>query len=48
MKTTIAGIQASIDSGFPLLLGEAMKDGQEAVDDLTRLTFEALKLLPAA
>jgi hypothetical protein len=47
-QATRAEIQASIDGGFPLLLGEAMKDGQEAVDDLTRRTFEALKLLPAA
>lgn len=46
-QATRAEITASIDSGFPLLLGEAMKQGQESVDDLTRLTFEALKLAPA-
>jgi hypothetical protein len=47
-QATRAEIQASIDSGFPILLGEAMKDGQEAVDELTRLAHKALQLLPAA
>lgn len=47
-QATRAEIQASIDSGFPILLGEAMKDGQEAVDELTRLAHTALQLLPAA
>lgn len=46
-QATRAEIQASIDSGYPVLLGEAMKEGQESVDELTRLTFAALKLLPA-
>jgi hypothetical protein len=45
---TRAEIQASIDSGYPLLLGPAMDEGQEAVDELTRLTRDAFKLLPAA
>jgi hypothetical protein len=45
---TRAEIQASIDGGFPLLLGPAMDEGQEAVDELTRLAHDALKLLPAA
>jgi hypothetical protein len=44
---TRAEIMASIDSGHPLLLGQAMKDGQEAVDELGRLTLAAFKLLPA-
>jgi hypothetical protein len=45
---TRAEVQASIDRGYPLLLDQAMKEGQESVDDLGRLTFEAFKLLPAA
>lgn len=47
-QATRAEIQASIDGGYPLLLGPAMDEGQEAVDELTRLTHDALKLLPAA
>jgi len=47
-QATRAEIQASIDGGYPLLLGPAMDEGQEAVDELTRLTRDAFKLLPAA
>ena len=47
-QATRAEIQASIDGGYPLLLGPAMDEGQEAVDELTRMTHDALKLLPAA
>lgn len=48
-QATRAEIQASIDGGYPLLLGPAMDEGQDAVDELTRrLTHAALKLLPAA
>jgi hypothetical protein len=46
-KATRAEIQASIDGGYPLLLGPAMDEGQEAVDELARLTADAIKLLPA-
>jgi hypothetical protein len=47
-QATRGEIQASIDGGFPILLDMAMKDGQEAVDELTRLAHTALQLLPAA
>jgi len=47
-KATRAEITASIDSGYPLLLEPAQKDGAGAVEALAKLTFEALKLLPAA
>jgi hypothetical protein len=47
-KATRAEIQASIDSGYPLLEAEANKDGIKALEELERLTFEALKFLPAA
>ena len=47
-RATRAEIQASIDSGHPLLLDIAMKDGQDAVKELGRLTLAAFKLLPAA
>jgi hypothetical protein len=47
-KARRAEIEASIDSGYPLLEKEAWKDGPGAIDDLARLTLSALKLLPAA
>jgi len=47
-QATRAEIMASIDSGYPFLLEQAMKEGQDSVDELTRMTFNALKLLPAA
>jgi hypothetical protein len=46
-RATRAEIEASIDSGYPLLEQEAWKDGPGAVDDLARLAADALKLLPA-
>ena len=47
-QATRAEIQASIDSGYPLLEAEAWKNGVGAVDELARLAAVALKLLPAA
>ena len=47
-KATRAEIEASIDSGYPLLEAEAWKDGPGAVDQLARQSAVALKLLPAA
>ena len=44
-RATRAEIQASIDSGHPLLLDIAMKDGQDAVEELGRLTLAAFKPL---
>jgi hypothetical protein len=45
---TRAEIMASIDGGYPLLLEPALKEGNGAPEELAKLTFEALKLLPAA
>jgi hypothetical protein len=47
-RATRAEIEASIDSGYPLLEKEAWKDGPGAVDELARQAAAALKLLPAA
>jgi hypothetical protein len=47
-RATRAEITASIDGGYPLLLEQAIKDGDGAPEELAKLTFEALKLLPAA
>jgi hypothetical protein len=47
-RATRAEITASIDSGYPLLLEQALKNGAEAGEELVRLTQDALKLLPAA
>jgi hypothetical protein len=38
----------SIDSGYPILMDMAVKDGRGAVQELERLRGEALKLVPAA
>jgi hypothetical protein len=46
-QATRAEIMAAIDSGHPLLLGEAMKEGQESVEELGRWMLDALKLVPA-
>jgi hypothetical protein len=46
-QATRAEILASIDSGYPLLLEQAMKDSVEAVDELVGLRSAALKLVPA-
>jgi hypothetical protein len=47
-RATRAEIIASIDSGYPLLAEQALKNGGGASEELARLTFAALKLLPAA
>jgi hypothetical protein len=47
-KAVRAEIEASIDSGYPLLEKEAWKDGVGAVDELARRAAVAMKLLPAA
>jgi hypothetical protein len=47
-RATRVEIEASIDSGYPLLEAEAWKDGPGAVDELARQAAAALKLLPAA
>ena len=40
-------VLASIDSGLPILLAEAEKEGPEAMKHLHRLRDEAMELLPA-
>jgi hypothetical protein len=45
---TRAEIEASIESGYPLLLDEARRDGVEGVRALEQMAAEAMKLLPAA
>lgn len=40
-------VMASIDSGYPLLLTEAEKDGPEAMSDLEALRERAMRLVPA-
>ena len=45
---TRAEILASIESGYPLLQREAVKDGPEAVAELCRMRDAAMTLLPAA
>jgi hypothetical protein len=39
-------VMASIDSGYPILLAEAGKDGLEAIDQLGRMHVAAMRLLP--
>lgn len=46
-QATRAEVMASIESGYPLLLAEAEKDGHEAVLELERLRQAAMKYLPA-
>jgi hypothetical protein len=45
---TRAEVMESIDSGYPILMDMAVKDGRGAVQELERLRGEALKLVPAA
>jgi hypothetical protein len=45
---TRAEIEASIGSGYPLLMDMARKEGDEAVRELERLRRDAERLLPAA
>jgi hypothetical protein len=47
-KATRDEIVASIDSGYPLLLEQALKDGPGAAEELAKLTEKAFALLPAA
>jgi hypothetical protein len=46
-QATRAEIMASIDAGHPILLEQAMIEGQEAVEELHRWMLDALKLVPA-
>jgi hypothetical protein len=46
-KATRAEVQASVDSGFPLLLGAAEQDGPAAVKELYNRLPAFQKLLPA-
>lgn len=43
-----AEVWASIESGYPRLFHEAKKDGIEAIDELGRMMFAAMDLLPKA
>jgi hypothetical protein len=45
---TLAEIMASIDSGYPLLMDLAVKEGERAVEELEAMRAEAMQLLPAA
>ena len=47
-KATRAEIEASIESGYPLLFDEAKKDGIEGIQELGRLRLQAMQYLPAA
>ena len=44
---TRAEVQASIESGYPILLAMAEKEGAEAIRELTRMAAAAMCLLPA-
>jgi hypothetical protein len=41
-------VKVSIDSGLPLLSRLAMAEGEEAMDELARLTGKAMRWMPAA
>lgn len=45
-SATRAEVLAAIDSGFPLLMAQATKDGLEAVAELNRLRLQTERLLP--
>jgi len=47
-EATREEVLASIDSGYPLLLAEAEKDGPAALGQLDRQRNEAMRYLPAA
>ena len=47
-QATRQEIMDSINSGYPLLMDMAMQESVEAVDELARMRFDAIKLLPAA
>lgn len=46
-QATRAEVEASIDSGYPILFEMAKKDGPDAVDELMAMADKAMKLLPA-
>jgi hypothetical protein len=46
-KATRAEIEASIESGYPLLFEEAKKDGIEGIQELGRMRLQAMQYLPA-
>ena len=46
-QATRAEIEASIDSGYPILFEQAKKDGPDAVDQLALQLKDALQLVPA-
>ena len=45
---TRSEVEASVASGFPLLLAEAEREGPDAIDALVRMTMHAMQYLPAA
>jgi hypothetical protein len=45
---TRAEVEASIDSGYPLLLNMAQQDGPAAVQELVQMREAAMRFLPAA
>jgi hypothetical protein len=45
-RATREDIMYSIDTGLPLLMAEAKKDGQEGVDELNQLVKEAMLYVP--
>jgi len=45
-QATRAEVEASIDSGYPILFAMAKKDGPDAVEELIALADKAMKLLP--
>jgi hypothetical protein len=46
-QATRAEVMASIESGYPILFGEASKEGMAAIDALGRMHVAAMKFLPA-
>ena len=46
-QATRAEVMASIESGYPLLMAEAEKDGPEAIQELSEMAAAAIRLLPA-
>lgn len=45
-EATRTEVQASIDSGYPLLVAEARKQGPEGIEELARQTKRAMRYLP--
>jgi hypothetical protein len=46
-QATRAEIMASMMSGYPLLMAEAAKEGEQSISDLMDMRADAMKLLPA-